>query len=307
MITILEETVNRPYGFHTPTPSEDCSHDALRMLYSTAISVGMTLHQLSAHISQVPALSKVLSERPDSRTKLDLATNLFEIESKALLKKSMILAGFRDEDVREGSRMHVQALNLIYTMHGQQLSRDMSISSRNNKNNNNNNYSMPTKSVGQEPKDTSSSMSSSSSSLSSSSLRNGPVKSKGKIGHHLKSRARHRHVHRRGKCGHKAILHRPPGKPAHIDFVVGGMIECFEGIPPLRGKGEDAEWLSSLFCEETVANEALDNDRGQKRIRSRSLTDLEMEVDEFVMADSDEDVLDGLLKLCDAAPSVMEI
>ena len=127
-------------------------------------------------------------------------------------------------------------------------------------------------------------------------------------------------MHRRGKCGHKAILHRPPGKPAHIDFVVGDKIECFEGIKPVGPSGEGAMWPSGFLCEEITSDEDPDQQDGvcgssldeadrakaateDRRPRQLSLSDIDFlgpeENSDFFLPHGDDDVLLGLLKLCE--------
>jgi hypothetical protein len=62
-----------------------------------------------------------------------------------------------------------------------------------------------------------------------------------------------RHVHRlEGKCGHKAILHIPENGPAHIDFVVGDKVECYQGVQPLSCQNAlgRAIWPSAYNCDD---------------------------------------------------------
>lgn len=61
-----------------------------------------------------------------------------------------------------------------------------------------------------------------------------------------------RHFHRlEGKCGHKAIVHKPPGGNPHIDFVVNDKVECYEGCNPMMDYS--AFWPSSFSVEEGAA------------------------------------------------------
>ena len=58
-----------------------------------------------------------------------------------------------------------------------------------------------------------------------------------------------RHLHRlEGKCGHKAVVHKPPGGDPHIDFVVNDKIECYEGCNPMIDS--TAFWPSKFSVEE---------------------------------------------------------
>ena len=66
-----------------------------------------------------------------------------------------------------------------------------------------------------------------------------------------------RHVHRlEGKCGHKAILHYPKNGVAHIDFVVGDKVECYQGVfrsgSPLNMGGT---WPSQYKCQDLSCKE----------------------------------------------------
>jgi len=75
------------------------------------------------------------------------------------------------------------------------------------------------------------------------------------------------HFHRiAGDCGHRPILHNPPGGVAHIDFVVDGKVECYEGTGALQmraappesggpggaeGEGQDMPvWPSRYLCDQ---------------------------------------------------------
>lgn len=65
-----------------------------------------------------------------------------------------------------------------------------------------------------------------------------------------------RHFHRlEGKCGHKAIVHKPAGGNPHIDFVVNGKVECYEGCEPMKD--------SASFWPSTLRNREADNLQNQ--------------------------------------------
>jgi hypothetical protein len=58
------------------------------------------------------------------------------------------------------------------------------------------------------------------------------------------------HKHRlEGKCGHKAIIHKPSNGNAHIDFVIDGKIECYENCQPMIDNSSSAFWLSQFKCD----------------------------------------------------------
>eukprot|EP00554_Chaetoceros_debilis_P003117 CAMPEP_0194088470 /NCGR_PEP_ID=MMETSP0149-20130528/29261_1 /TAXON_ID=122233 /ORGANISM="Chaetoceros debilis, Strain MM31A-1" /LENGTH=522 /DNA_ID=CAMNT_0038772129 /DNA_START=135 /DNA_END=1703 /DNA_ORIENTATION=- len=71
-----------------------------------------------------------------------------------------------------------------------------------------------------------------------------------------------RHLHRlEGKCGHKAILHRPPNGSAHIDFLVDGKIECYQNYQPMADAAASL-WPSKFSCEELVDHAHEDEETG---------------------------------------------
>lgn len=58
-----------------------------------------------------------------------------------------------------------------------------------------------------------------------------------------------RHLHRlEGRCGHRAIIHKPASGNAHIDFVVDDKIECYQDCVLLTD--EEAYWPSKFRCDE---------------------------------------------------------
>lgn len=61
------------------------------------------------------------------------------------------------------------------------------------------------------------------------------------------------HLHRlEGKCGHKAVIHRPADGSAHIDFVVDGKVECYEDCQPMMDSS--IFWLSKFKCDKKHEN-----------------------------------------------------
>jgi len=60
-----------------------------------------------------------------------------------------------------------------------------------------------------------------------------------------------RHLHRlEGICGHQAIVHKPPGRQPHIDFLVNDKVECYEGCNPMMDS--EAFWPSNFSANETA-------------------------------------------------------
>lgn len=69
------------------------------------------------------------------------------------------------------------------------------------------------------------------------------------------------HLHRLGEeCGHKAIVHRPANGKPHIDFVVNGTVECYEGYNPKIGH---ATYWPSTLAQESNPSSAKTNANSQ--------------------------------------------
>ncbi len=70
-----------------------------------------------------------------------------------------------------------------------------------------------------------------------------------------------RHVHRlEGKCGHKAIIHKPENGPAHVDFVVNGRVECYQGLKPVGKDVSDIPlWPSKYSCAQLISENKKDS------------------------------------------------
>jgi hypothetical protein len=60
-------------------------------------------------------------------------------------------------------------------------------------------------------------------------------------------------VHRlEGRCGHKAVIHKPDGGSPHVDFLVDGKIECYSDVQPT--KKDEAMWPSRYNCEDIMCS-----------------------------------------------------
>jgi hypothetical protein len=70
-----------------------------------------------------------------------------------------------------------------------------------------------------------------------------------------------RHIHRlEGKCGHKAILHQPTNGSAHIDFVVGNKVECYQEVQPLATNNTTCTiWPSQYKCQDLSCEKKCSN------------------------------------------------
>lgn len=126
-----------------------------------------------------------------------------------------------------------------------------------------------------------------------------------------------RHVHRlSGKCGHKPLLHKPDGAPAHVDFLVNGKVECYQNVKPYipSSKKTSALWPSgfkneelndgnddSIQCEENTCGEEC---KGQQE--PKILDDIDFNGKEWnenfiplnLPEGKEDDVLMGLLGMC---------
>ena len=72
-----------------------------------------------------------------------------------------------------------------------------------------------------------------------------------------------RHLHRlEGRCGHRAIIHKPASGNAHIDFVVDDKIECYQDCVLLTD--EEAYWPSKFRCDELGNHQHSDGDSKRK-------------------------------------------
>jgi hypothetical protein len=244
---------------------------AVASLISTASSVGLTLEQLALRLSNTPSLFQALSANPDPDARLNLAVNIYKTDSRALLQKCMLLAGYENSDVVEGSQNYMQVALMSWETEGKRLENLLGCSMESNRS-----KSTPVATVAagtdfceclpatpatvaavsasQQQPPGGKSVKKQEDRMSGHSHQHHHVDAS--YGQHLADHEcdggfEGRHVHRlSGKCGHKAIIHQPTGRPAHIDFVVDGKIECYEGIKPVGPKGQGALWPSKHKCAE---------------------------------------------------------
>jgi hypothetical protein len=121
-----------------------------------------------------------------------------------------------------------------------------------------------------------------------------------------------RHLHRlEGRCGHRAIIHKPASGHAHIDFVVDDKIECYQDCTLLTD--EAAYWPSKFRCDELGDHQHKDdNSKGkcdgdsckiQTKPKLLDLSQLDLfgeEWQEIVSSESDRDeemILGSLFQL----------
>jgi hypothetical protein len=232
------------------TGHPNTSNVAVASLISTANVVGMTLEQLALSLSNTPTLFRVLSSNPSAEAKLNLAMNLYKTDARALLQKCMLLAGYDNSEVMEGHKKYMQVALKAWEIEGKRLERLLGC---NNDADRKGELCDCLPGVGSDSMTTEMAVEDASkhffnmkNSATSHSSIDGTIDSRASS---LVDAGGGRHLHRlAGKCGHKAIIHQPSGRPAHIDFVVDGKIECYEGIKPVGPKGQGALWLSRYKC-----------------------------------------------------------
>lgn len=294
--------------------SAPASGVAVASLISTANTVGMTLEQLAMRLSNSPNLFATLSHTPDPEERLTLAVNLVKADSRAIIQKSMLHAGYETSQIVEGSPAYMKVALKLWEGEGKRL--ESLLGCHNNR---------------QELCDCLPGVGTAAATSHHAH---------GGASHHCHSDDAHdckgaehqcgpdfqgRHVHRlSGKCGHKAIIHQPPGKPAHIDFVVDGQIECYEGIKPVGPKGQGAMWPSRYKCIDLACptdpqkqimacgstGEQVSESVPDVEPKQLSLTDVDFDGKEwnvdFFCQDGQDDTLQGLIKLGDGEPGNIE-
>lgn len=267
------------------------SRDAVASLSSTAAGIGMSLEQLALSLSSTPNLMRVLLSCNNSVAREDLALNMFQAESLALLQKCMLLAGFEGSEAIDGSETNIQLAIKSWELEGARLeklvrhsdtspelsSRHEGLSTRKTVDTVQWNESIPQHSRMILPTDAAPSVTHSpihehthshtgSLQESLSSVRNKNAKhcheqhshgdDKSNVVQDHSDEERNivcfhgQHVHSlSGKCGHKPVIHIPEGGEPHIDFVVDGTIECYEGVKHVgSGDGHSFFWPSRFKC-----------------------------------------------------------
>mmetsp|Transcript_8047 Transcript_8047/g.11674 ORF Transcript_8047/g.11674 Transcript_8047/m.11674 type:complete len:472 (-) Transcript_8047:11-1426(-) len=313
---------------------------AMASLISTASSIGMTLEQLAIRLANTPTLFQSLSSDPDPEAKLNLALSLYQVDSRALLQKCMILAGYEGTEITEGSTSYMQVALNIWEQEGKRI--ETLLGTGNHKRIEDFCECLVRESQQLGVSGTQESTASRATNPSQRKHSHYPInldsahshdhglnKQVGGIRQEQKEGEKEglvhqtegRHVHRlSGRCGHKAIIHQPPGRPAHIDFVVDGKIECYEGIKPVGPRGQGALWPSRHKCIDLACptdpqkswlacgsnHNALEVDQLEvqnAQPKQLSLTDVDFDGKEwnvdFFSHDGQDDTLLGLIKLGD--------
>lgn len=232
---------------------------AVASLNASATSVGLSLEQLAVALSCTPTLSNVLEDSiPDTRQQL--ALNLFQAECRTLYERCMLLAGYIPQEVQESSEAYKQFATMAWSEEAKRLKQRIGLPAsppsprdgpelaagyalR---------HAQPTQvdttdAHAQAPKR----QPTEAEIIDAHSHVHGHAHAHV---HQVEQREKEacfdgRHVHRlEGKCGHRAVVHQPEGAPAHVDFVVDGSVECYEGIKPVGTNA--ALWPSRYKCSE---------------------------------------------------------
>ncbi|CAJ1948158.1 unnamed protein product [Cylindrotheca closterium] len=233
---------------HTSQPR--ASAVAISSLAASAQAVGLTLEQLAMSLSSNPAnLSKIILGVDDSATakKQDaLALHLYEVESKALYSKCMLTAGIDPKRCQQSSEEYLNFALKAWQAEGRRLQALM----RRNPTVRDPPIEPHTDASGSEGnRDASTSSRGSDSTVKNPDSATGRAKADERDSSNFQSSDGF-HVHRLdGQCGHKAIIHHPKDGVAHIDFVIGEVVECYQGIEPIH-KNSESRWRSRYTCTE---------------------------------------------------------
>lgn len=204
---------------------------AVASLNATAASVGLTLEQLAVSLSSTTNLAKVLADQSNPDIKQQLALNLFRAECGTLYQRCMLLAGYDVEDTRTTSLAYKEFAYKAWSAEGKRL--ELQVGRMDG-------ASSPN--VHLQSQDTVSDKIHPAMNLNRSHSHDHNESNEGCCG------PDGRHVHRLdGKCGHQAIIHQPKGAAPHVDFVVNGRVECYEGITP---PGPCIMWPSRYNCDQ---------------------------------------------------------
>jgi hypothetical protein len=324
-------------------PSSLPSGVAVASLNSTAQKIGMTLEQLALSLSQCSNLARVLtsfsSDPNDCEDRRErLARNLCMTEVRSLYSRCMLLAGFSLEQASDDSPKCIEFAVKAWQQEGQRLeelvrSKNISISPFDNLSSLSGReeeemYGTKLRADSERKCDhgetTRQSGEGRQQQQQQQQQQHGAHDACSSHTHsdHLHDRSfsgedgRHTHSHRLQGCGHKAILHQPADGPAHIDFVVGDKIECYQGLRPPMGPAEHTNlmniWPSQYTCDAVscenpgcAANGASNQHQGEEAPnalpRILDISSLDLDGKEWISAV--DDTLLSLFKLSDSSPS----
>lgn len=236
---------------------------AITSLSRTAASVGLTLEQLALALGNSSTLATVLTETtPDKQQAL--ALNLYSAEAQSVYTKSMLLAGYQPAHCQGAA--YAQFCLAAWQQEGQRLQSIMT--------------QVPADAplevntaAGTEP----ALAAAAATPVAAAAVQAGHSHSHGhEHGHehhttttadgHGECYLDGRHIHRlEGKCGHKAILHQPANGEAHIDFLVGNKVECYQHTKPIapHNSGNISVWPSKFNSHDLERFEQKNASRGK--------------------------------------------
>eukprot|EP00980_Cylindrotheca_fusiformis_P026071 scaffold15305_cov126-Cylindrotheca_fusiformis.AAC.9 len=242
--SLFSHQIGNGFNAHQQTHSPArASAVAISSLASSAQAIGMTLEQLAMTLSSNPTtLSKLLVRTNDKdavEKQEGLALHLYELECKALYARCMLMAGMDPKLCQPESQAHLEFALKAWEAQGRRLQelvrdtktvRDPPLEVDNEKPN--------VRGVNSE--------SGTSDAFLHQNQSQNPNADKPENG--CLSQIEGRHVHRLdGQCGHKAIIHHPKDGIAHIDFVIGQVVECYHGIETV---GKQSVWPSKYKCRD---------------------------------------------------------
>jgi hypothetical protein len=233
---------------------------AITSLAQTAASVGLTLEQLALLLRSGTNLPQIVasSKLGDTRIQENLAVALYHNENHALYKRAMLMAGFPIGVVQDDlSEQHLQFATRAWREEGKRL--EKLVNERNARRQsctdppleaNMTSKAAAAFSASKAPEGTSTTAPVAAAVTNGS---NEPAHDHQHEHGHNCALEEGRHQHRlEGKCGHKAILHQPTDGNAHIDFLVGNRIECYEGVQAISHDQSSnvTTWPSKYKCED---------------------------------------------------------
>ena len=275
---------------------------AMRSLNNTAQSVGMSLEQLALALSSTRNLAQIVLGNEDEgsaseqkKKKQELALQLYQHEARPVYARCMLLAGFKSEMTSETSKEYLKFSWKAWQKEGRRLrdlleENDMLVD---------------------EAPDFTATDEGSKERPAKKAKTNPPeeeeeVDTNGGHSHtHAHSHEHNdchtedgRHIHRIEKCGHKAILHQPKDGEAHIDFVVGDKVECYEGVSTREGNSKWPSQYPCDKCETDAADEMSDPDQPPKENAPKflDLKAIDLETNEWNV-DFVDNTLHGLVRL----------
>lgn len=107
-----------------------------------------------------------------------------------------------------------------------------------------------------------------------------------------------RHLHRlMGKCGHRAIIHRPHDGNPHIDFIVNDRVECYQELSPESADSNgETLWPSRYECKELHCNDEHreEHSRSSAQCKTRLPDQIPREFDISILEEWDTDPFESL-------------